>query len=83
VTNRNPDPLEELDAISARVADLDRERDDLLTRAKALIVKALKAGAMPTEVARRSPYSDAHIRTLARAAGIEATGRGKRRPPVG
>jgi hypothetical protein len=31
---------------------------------------ALRAGVAPTEVARRSPYTEAHVRKLARAAGI-------------
>lgn len=59
-----------LDAITAELGPLETRRNELREEASQLAVALLKAGAAPTEVARRSPFSAAHTRTLARIAGL-------------
>lgn len=46
----------------------------------AAVLAALKAGRPPMGVADLSPFSDAHLRQLARGAGIPAAKKGKRVP---
>ncbi len=58
--------LTALDAATARYRELEKAHDEVV----AAIVAALKADAMPTEVANRSPFTAAHVRKLAREAGI-------------
>lgn len=71
------DKLSELDAVTAQLAKLDKRRQELRDRASALVVDILRTGMPPTEVANRSPFSAAHVRTLARVAGIPPARRGK------
>lgn len=59
-----------LDAITAELDPLETRRSELRDEASQLAVALLKAGAPPTEVARRAPFSAAHLRTLARIAGL-------------
>lgn len=59
-----------LDAITAELDPLEGRRAELREEASKLAVELLKAGAAPTEVADRSPFSAAHLRTLARIAGL-------------
>lgn len=65
-----------LDAITAELAPIEEQRDKLREEASKLAVELLKAGAAPTDVARRSPFSAAHLRTLARIAGLPPARRG-------
>lgn len=65
-----------LDAITAELAPIEEQREKLRDEASQLAVALLKGGASPTEVARRSPFSSAHIRTLARIAGLPPARRG-------
>lgn len=58
--------LNVLDAATARYRELEQAHDAVV----AAILAALKAGAGPTEVANRSPFTAAHVRKLAREAGI-------------
>lgn len=73
------DAYRDLDALTAQIRKLDEKRAPLLERARELVIEKLKAGLPPTEVANHSPYSDAHVRTLARVAGIPPARRGKAR----
>lgn len=59
-----------LDAVAAELKPLEERRDELREEASKVVVELLKAGAAPTEVAERSPFSAAHVRTLARIAGL-------------
>lgn len=65
-----------LDAITAELAPIEQRRDKLREEAAQIAVELLKAGAAPSEVARRSPFSAAHLRTLARIAGLPPARRG-------
>lgn len=66
-----------LDAITAELAPLEEHVHHLRDEASTLVVELLKAGAGPTEVANRSPFSAAHVRTLARIAGLPPARRGR------
>lgn len=66
-----------LDAITAELDPLEGRRTELREEASKLAVELLKAGAAPTEVADRSPFSAAHLRTLARIAGLPPAKRGR------
>ncbi len=68
-----------LDAITTELEPLEKRRDELREEASKLVVELLKAGAAPTEVANRSPFSAAHVRTLARVAGLPPARRGTRK----
>jgi hypothetical protein len=59
-----------------RVAAHERERTDHL----AAVVAALKAGKRPTDVASWSPFTAAHLRKLARGAGVPAGKKGSAPP---
>lgn len=69
----------ELDAITARLSKIDKERDKLRERAAQLVVSLLEAKELPSEVANRSPFSGGHVRTLARVAGIPPAKRGAKK----
>jgi hypothetical protein len=73
------DTYRELDAVTAQIRKLDEKRAPLLERARGLVIEKLKEGLPPTEVADHSPYSDSHVRTLARVAGLPPARRGKTR----
>jgi hypothetical protein len=64
------DAAKELDTITARLVKVERERSQLRDRAAELVVDQLRRGVPPTEVAARSPFSPAHVRKLARDAGL-------------
>lgn len=65
-----------LDAITTELDPLEKRRTELREEASKLAVDLLKGGAPPTEVAERSPFSAAHLRTLARIAGLPPARRG-------
>jgi len=78
---RNPDrALTRLDEIKAELEPLEKQRDKLRKEASELVIVALKAKKPPTEVADRSPFSHAHVRTLARLAGLPPAKRSKAVP---
>lgn len=60
----------QLDAVTAELVPLEARRNELREQAARLVVELIKDGAAPTEVAARSPFSAAHVRTLARIAGL-------------
>lgn len=62
--------FDRLDAITAELLPLEARRTELREEASRIAIDLLKAGAPPTEVAHRSPFSAAHLRTLARIAGL-------------
>lgn len=62
--------MKELDAVTAELRKIDQRRTGLRDRAKELVIAALRKDVPPTEVADRSPYSHAYVRTLAREHGI-------------
>ena len=68
-----------LDAITDELTPLENRRNELREEASKLAVELLKAGAPPTEVAARSPFSAAHVRTLARIAGLPPARRGAKK----
>lgn len=63
-------PLGDLAAATARYRRADKAREAAHDEVVAEIIAALKAGEMPTEVAAQSPFTAAHVRKLAREAGI-------------
>lgn len=62
--------LHALDAATARYEATKAAHEDAREDAIAKALDALRAGAMPTEVADRSPFTATYLRTLARDAGI-------------
>lgn len=68
--------FERLDAITAELAPIEDQRTKLREEASKIAVELLKADASPTEVAKRAPFSAAHLRTLARIAGLPPARRG-------
>jgi hypothetical protein len=65
-----PPEMKELDAVTAELREIEKRREPLRDRAAELVVAALRKDMPPSEVAARSPFSAAHVRTLAREAGI-------------
>jgi len=70
---------QELIEVTARLREIERERDTLRDRAKPLVVKLLKSNLPPKEVADLSPFSDAWVRAIARANGVPPAARGTRK----
>lgn len=62
--------LDALDAATARFHEADRAREEARREVIGAVVAALRAGGLPTEVAGRSPFTAAHVRTIAREHGI-------------
>lgn len=71
------DPLDELEESTRRYRRTekahDQSRDDVIAK----VVAALKADKRPTDVVKRSPFTDAYVRRIAREHGIEAKPRRK------
>jgi hypothetical protein len=68
-----PDPQTALTELDAATRQYEADRLAFETsrqRTVDTVVAALKAGALPSEVARRSPFTDTYVRRLAREAGI-------------
>lgn len=70
--------LDQLAAITAELKPLEERREALREKASQLAVQLLRAGIPPTEVANHAPFSAAHLRTLARIAGIPPAKRGRK-----
>lgn len=62
--------LAELDASTKRYRRTEKAHEESRDASVVAVVAALKAGARPTEVTERSPFSPAHVRNLAREHGI-------------
>ena len=69
--------LAELDATTKRYRRTEKAHEESRDASIAAVVAALKAGARPTEVTERSPFSPAHVRNLAREHGIAPRRKGR------
>lgn len=69
----------ELSSITEQLAAIEAQRTPLRDRAAELVVELLKADQQPSAVTAKSPFSDAHVRTLARVAGLPPARRGPRK----
>ena len=63
---RMSDELDQLDAATRTYRRTETAHDKARREAVDAVVGALRAGHRPAEVARRSPFTDAYIRKLAR-----------------
>lgn len=78
-----------MDDVEQALAALDKTTRDYRRTEKAheasreaavqAVVTALRAGARPTDVTDRSPFSPAHVRNLAREHGIQPARKGGRK----
>ncbi|QYC38215.1 hypothetical protein Nocox_02925 [Nonomuraea coxensis DSM 45129] len=66
------DPLDALAESTRRYRETERAHEKSRDAVVECIVTALKAGKRPTDVAARSPFTDAYVRRLARENGIQA-----------
>lgn len=89
MTDHSPSPpdsiLKALLGARKRFEQAERALEKARSEVKDLAIEALKAGAAPTEVAERSPYTAAHLRQIAREAGIPPAKKrgGTTRPSAG
>ncbi|MGA6223484.1 hypothetical protein ACPESV_24500 [Streptomyces umbrinus] len=65
------DPLTKLDKATAQYRETEEAHKDARTEAVIAVVDALRSGETPTEVTRRSPFTAAYVRQIARKNGIE------------
>lgn len=65
------DPMTKLDKATERYSEAKDAFDDARTEAVMAVVDALRAGNRPTEVTKRSPFTAAYVRRIARDNGIE------------
>lgn len=72
--------LAELDKITARFRETEQAHNASRDAAVEAVIAALRAGARPTDVTDRSPFSPAHVRNLARENGIKPARKGDRSP---
>lgn len=68
--------LEALDASTRRYRRTEKAHAEAREETTAAVVTALRAGARPTDVADRSPFTGSHVRTIARENGIEPRRKG-------
>lgn len=73
--------LAELDDTTRRYRRTEKAHEEAREAAISAVVAALRAGARPTDVTARSPFSPAHVRNIARDNGIQAARKG--RPAAG
>ncbi|MFE1849872.1 hypothetical protein ACFYOF_06340 [Streptomyces sp. NPDC007148] len=66
------DPMTNLDKATSRYRETEKEHDESRDAAITAVVEALRAGARPTDVTARSPFTAAYVRRIARENGIEA-----------
>lgn len=64
------DELKALDGATRRYRQTEAAHEKARAEAVAAVVAALKADVGPTVVAERSPFTAAHVRTIARDHGI-------------
>lgn len=74
--------LAALDKATAQFRRTEKAHNANRDTATEAVIAALRAGARPTDVADRSPFSPAHVRNLARENGIAPARKGGR-PPKG
>ena len=65
------DPMTKLDQATEQYGDAKDAFDEARTEAVTAVVDALRAGNRPTEVTKRSPFTAAYVRRIARDNGIE------------
>ncbi|CNE45262.1 Uncharacterised protein [Mycobacterium tuberculosis] len=70
--------LQALDASTRRYRRTEKAHDESRKAAIADVVAALRAGARPTDVTERSPFTPSYVRTIAREHGIEPRKKGDR-----
>jgi len=75
-TEKTEEALRALDASTRRYRRTEKAHEEARAAAVAAVVEALRAGARPTDVTARSPFSPAHVRNIAREHGIEPRRRG-------
>ncbi len=68
--------LARLDDATAEYERTEQLHADARQAAVSAVVAALRAGARPTDVTQRSPFSPAHVRNIAREHGIEPARKG-------
>ena len=76
------DELERLDLATAAYRRTEDAHEKSRYEAVESVIAALRAGHRPAEVARRSPFTDAYVRKLARQRGIAPDERYVRTQPV-
>jgi hypothetical protein len=77
--------MDEYEAVKATARRLRRAQSSLEAAKEqhiAAVLAALRAGRPPMKVAELSPFTDTHLRQLAREAGIPPAVKGKRAEPV-
>jgi hypothetical protein len=70
------DPLDKLDESTRRYRRTEKAHEQSRDEVIADVVAALRAGERPTDVVRRSPFTDAYVRRIARDHGIQGKPRG-------
>jgi len=70
------DPLDVVDETTAAYQETEKAHEAARKAAIAAVLAALRAGKRPTDVVERSPFTDAYVRRLARANGIEPRRKG-------
>jgi hypothetical protein len=69
--------LAALDATTKRYRRTEKAHEESRQASIADVVAALQAGARPTEVTDRSPFTDTYVRRIAREHGIGPRRKGK------
>lgn len=77
--SRERDPLDVLDEATRHYRQTEEAHKEARDAAITAVVAALKAGKRPTDVAARSPFTDAYVRRVAREHGVEPARKGKRK----
>ncbi|TDC58572.1 hypothetical protein E1281_01065 [Actinomadura sp. KC345] len=72
--------LAALDKTTTQFRRTEKAHNAARDAATEAVITALRAGARPTEVTNRSPFSPAHVRNLARENGIEPARKGRPAP---
>ncbi|GAA2990629.1 hypothetical protein GCM10017559_08340 [Streptosporangium longisporum] len=73
------DPLSDLDASTRRYRETETAHEQARQTVIADVIAALRAGARPTDVTARSPFTAAYVRKLARDNNIEPAKKGSTR----
>ena len=75
------DPMTKLDKATGRYRETEAAHNTARDAAVEAVVDALEAGARPTDVTARSPFTAAYVRQIARKNGIEPARPGPKRAP--
>lgn len=73
--------LSALDASTRRYRKTEQAHEDARAAAVSAVVTALEAGARPTDVAERSPFTDTYVRRIAREHGLAPRRKGQQAAP--